>query len=434
MLRDFACAVRPRRRRPAASVRLGLAAAVLLVVVAGGPGGCERAPQPPVWNNPFDPAGPWGGDPLELVAIAGAGDITLTWRQPQGLGIVSYAISRADDGDGPWSSLDLVDHTAEQHNFYVFDGPDGEDLQPTDLEPTREYWFRIQALDARDNASLVDYATPARVDLGPRVLLNDGAATLASRFVTMKVVVSHGTTLRVALGPDYATESTYPAAAAGDTAVIALEAPRAAQGDSVGVRVIATDGAFTSAPTRTKTRIDFSPDFGLLGGGTLAASRTVSLAIPATGVVQMRFVKSLADTQNAPWVPGAATHAQELLGTGVEAQDIWGQFDGDFGIRHTARITVTPDLLTAASFRLLLPTDHFTATSAIRGVLTGEATQVRWSESPDLASAPWVAYQDTLDIVLSPEFERKTVYVQMRNDWRSSPVLSDYVVLGRTAR
>jgi hypothetical protein len=419
-----ACPPRRHLARTAAPLRLGLAAIAILLVAAVGPLGCERAPEPPVWDNPFDPTGPAGGDPLALTAVVGAGNITLAWNQPQGMGITQYALGRADDEDGPWTSLALVDHTTAAGNIFQVNEP----------TPTQAHWFRIQALDADGNASLVDYATPARADLGPRVLLNDGATTVASRFVTLKVIVSRGTTLRVALGPGYATETEYPAAAAGDTAVIALAAPPAAQGDSVGVRVIATDGAFTSATTRVRTRIDFSPDFGLQGGGTLAGSRTVALAVPAAGVEQMRFATSETGLAGAPWVPGAATHLQELLGAQVTPQEIWGEFAGDFGFAHVTHITVTPDTLATASFRLAVPEDHVTTTREVRGILTGKATLVRWSESPDLSAAPWVAHQDTLDITLSSGAGTKTIYLQMRNDWRDSPVLTDHAVLVQTAR
>ena len=424
MSRRHQQADRSPRRRAAALLRLALAATALLAGATLGPAGCEQAPEPPVWDNPFDPDGPDGGDPLGLVASVGAGSITLAWNQPQGMGITQYAIGRSDDVAGPWTSLALVDHTTAAGNVHVV-------AEPT---PTQAHWYRIQALDADGNASLVDYATPVRADLGPRVLLNDGAATLASRFVTMKVVVSRGTTLRVALGPDFATETEYPAAAAGDTAVIALAAPPAAQGDSVRVRVVATDGAFTSATTRARTRIDFSPEFALEGGGTLVGSRSVALAIPATGVEQMRFATTQDGLAAAAWVPGAATHVQELLGAAETPQEVWGEFAGDFGFPHVTHITVTPDTLATAGFHLALPEDHITTTREVQAILTGEATLVRWSESPDLAAAPWVAHQDTLDITLSPGAGQKTIYLQMRNDWRDSPILTDHAILVVTAR
>lgn len=407
-----------RARLAIATLATALLAAAALAGLAG-LAGCERAPAAPTWDNPFDPAGPDDGDPLGLRAIVGSGSITLSWLQPQGLGIAEYAISHATSADGPWSGLALVTHTSALDNIYLFADP----------EPTGPHWFRIQAINASGQASLADYATPVGADLGPRVILADGASTVASRFVTMKVIVSRGTTLRVALGPTYATEVEYPAAAPGDTAVIALAAPAAAQGDSVRVRVIATDGAFTSAPTLARARIDFSPEFALQGGGTTVASRTVTLAVPATGVTQMRFAGAQAGLAGAAWVPGAATHTQELLGPQATAQEIWAEFAGDFGFSHVAHITVTPDLLAGATFRLAVPEDRVTAESTVRGILGGKATLVRWSESPDLAAAAWVAHQDTLDIALSPAAGLKTIYLQMRNDWSDSPVLTDWAVL-----
>lgn len=411
--------LRKAKPRPAAAAVAFVLLAALALLPLAGLTGCERAPAPPAWDNPFDPDGPGDGDPLDLVVTVADGQISLTWTQPQGMGIAEYVISRADDRDGPWSGLAIVPQTNTVNNFH----------QVADPTPTQSHWFRIQALDAAGMASLADYATPTAVHLGPRVILNEGGTSVASRFVSVKVVVSRGTSLRVALGPTYATETVHAAAAPGDTAVIALDAGPAAQGDSVRVRVIATDGTFTSAPTLARARVDFSPEIALQGGGTLAASRTLDLSLPAEGVVQMRFADSQAGLAAAAWVPGAATHSQLLLGAGTGAQEVWGEFAGDFGYNHVTHITVTPDLLAGATFRLAIAEDHVTTVTGIEGILTGKATLVRWSEGPDLAAAPWVAHDDTLAIELSPSAGLKTIYLQMRNDWNDSPILTDYAVL-----
>lgn len=392
--------------------------AVLALLPLIGPAGCERAPAPPVWDNPFDPTGPDDGDPLQLSVLVADGQITLTWNQPQGQGITEYAISRADDQAGPWSSLALVAHTNTVNMFHVIADP----------TPTQAHWYRIQALDADGNASAVDYATPAGVVLGPRVILNQGGTTVASRFVTLKVVVSRGTTLEIAHGPGYANTLTAAAAAAGDTAVINFDAGTAAQGDSVRVRVVATDGTYASAPAFARARVDFTPDFTLQGGGNHVASRTVTLAIPPAGVTQMRFAASEAALTGAAWVPGAATHTELLLGPGTGAQEIWGEFAGDFGYNSVSHITVSPDLLTGATFRLLVPENHVVTSDSVSCVLTGKATLVRWSEGPNLAAAPWRAFADTLAIQLSAAAGLKTIYLQMHNDWADSPILTDYAV------
>ena len=413
----------PRRvataRRPQIIPVLALLAlAALALFPLSGLTGCERAPEPPVWDNPFDPTGPEAGDPLNLRVMMSSGQVTLIWAQPQGMGIVQYAISHSEQPDTGWSSLALVDATSSPEYLYAVTAP----------TPTQTNWYRVQAVGADGLASLVDYATPAGVQLGPRVILNDNATFVASRQVTMKVLVSQGTTLRVALGPDYATETTYPAAAPGDTAVITFDAGAAAQGDSVRVRVIATDGAFTSVATIAKARIDFSPDFTLLRGGTVVASRADTLRIPPAGVTQMRFATSEAGLAGATWVPGSSRYSAPLLEGRTGSQQIWGEFEGDFGFNSVSHITVTPDLLTAATFRLAVPEDHVTTTAFLRGVLGGQATLVRWAEGPNLAGAAWVARPDTLDIELSAGEGLKTIYLQMRNDWADSPILTDYAV------
>ena len=396
-----------------------LALVALALLPLAGLTGCEGAPEAPIWDNPFDPLGPNEGDPLQLRATVAVNSISLTWKQPQGMGIDEYLISRAGGPDGPWSSLALVPHTTASGNVYIYSTP----------EPTMAHWFRVQAIAANGDASLAAYATPTGVTLGPRVILNSGGTTIASRFVTVKVVVSQGDTLRVALGPAYDNETRHAAAAPGDTTFIVLDTGASDQGDTVRVRVYVSDDTFTSAATIARARVDFSPNFALQGGGTVVASRTVTLSVPPTGVEQMRFAASQEGLATAAWVPGAATHTEELLSPDAEEQEIWGEFAGDFGFASVSNITVTPDPLTTATFRLAVPTNHVTDTTAVRGILTGEATQLRWSEGPDLAAAPWQAHTDTLDIALSAEAGLKTIYVQMRNDWADSPILTDYAVL-----
>jgi len=399
---------------------LALALVTLALLPLAGPTGCERAPEPPVWDNPFDPLSPDAGDPLDLKAVVADTLISLSWKQPQGMGIGEYLISRrADHPDSTWSPLVEVPHTTAPRNVYLYRHP----------EPAQSHWFRIQAINARGQASLVAYTTPTGVDLGPRVILNHGGTTIASRFVTVKVLASHGDSLRVTLNsPAYDNETTHAVAAAGDTTFIVLDAGAADQGDTVRVRVIATGDGFTSAASTALARVDFSPDFKLLGGGTVVSSRTVTLTVPPVGVSQMRFASSEAGLAAASWVPGAATYTEQLLSATAGSQPIWGEFAGDFGFNSIADITVTTDRLKAATFRLAVPENHVTDTVSVRGILTGKATLVRWSES-NLAAAPWRAYTDTLDIVLSPASGLKTIYLQMRNDWDDSPTLTDYAVL-----
>ena len=307
----------PARRSSVALAALAtLALAALALLPLAGLSGCERAPTPPAWDNPFDPLGPEGGDPLRLRANVAGNLISLSWHQPQGMGITEYAISQAVHPDSAWSGLAVVTHTTADENIHLVNDP----------TPTQAHWYRIQALDGDGAASLSSYATPAGVTLGPRVILNQGGTTTATRQLTVKVVVSRGTTLRVALGPAYTVETTHAAAAPGDTAFIAVDAGAAAQGDTVRVRVIATDGgAYTSVATTVRARVDFSPDFTLKGGGTVASSRTVALMVPPSGILQMRFAGSEAGLAGAAWVPGAATHTQLLLSTGTGPQEDLGR-------------------------------------------------------------------------------------------------------------
>jgi hypothetical protein len=91
-------------------------------------------------------------------------------------------------------------------------------------------------------------------------------------------------------------------------------------------------------------------------------------------------------------------------------------------------IEVTPDLLTSAVFNLVLPADHVTDTTTVRGASRAMATEMRYAEGPDLTAAPWVAYDDTVMITLSPTEGQKVIHVQYRNDWTQSGTLTDYVI------
>ncbi len=423
MHRSSAAARRALHRLPAPLllplVALALAALTLAAALLAGLSGCESAPTPPAWDNPFDPQGPADGDPLHLTVLAVGSTLNLTWDQPQGRGIAEYAISHAVHPDSAWSSVTRVAHSTGINNFYPYE----------EATPTQWHWFRVQAMDEDGNAQLADYATAAGALLGPTVIINEGGGTVASRHLTVKVVVSRGTSLRVSLGPTFTPEATYAAAAAGDTAVIALDAPTAAQGDSVKVRVRSVDGTYTSLATVTAAKVDFSPDFTLHGGGTVVGARAVSLDVPLAGVQQMRFATSEAGLVVAPWLPAVDGAASAMLSAEPVAQQVWGEFDGDFGFHSTSHITLTPDLLTGATFALLLPESGITTTRNIRGVLTGKGTVVKWSESGDLAGAPWVAFSDTIDITLSEGAGTKTVYLKTYNDWTSSAVLHDTATL-----
>ncbi len=86
-------------------------------------GGCESNPAEPVYDNPWDPDGPDGGDALQVRATAQDTVINVTWNQPQGQGIVLYVVSHTLDTGGDWEELGEVNHTTAPLGFFAYRNP-----------------------------------------------------------------------------------------------------------------------------------------------------------------------------------------------------------------------------------------------------------------------------------------------------------------------
>ena len=185
---------------------------------------------------------------------------------------------------------------------------------------------------------------------------------------------------------------------------------------------------YVSRPSEQTVRVNFKPAFTVAGDPATVATRSVDLTIPTAGVLNMRFFADYTDTNTTPWVPVSETYLGYLLSDSANPQFIRGQFQSDFGFSSLVEYDVTPDLLTGAAFNLVLPADHVTDLTTVRGASRAVATEMRYAEGADLTGAPWIAYADTVQIILSPTEGQKVIYVQYRNDWTQSGTLTDYVI------
>ena len=89
----------------------------------------------------------------------------------------------------------------------------------------------------------------------------------------------------------------------------------------------------------------------------------------------------------------------------------------DFGFTiNPIQLTVTPDKLTGATFKLKLASDRVTDDIVVTALSTAVATHMRISESPNFNAVPWVDYADSTGFTLSPGEGRKNIYAQFRND------------------
>jgi len=370
--------------------------------------GCDSSPSEPVYNNPFDPLGPDGGDPLQVRAAA-LNDTTvkLTWNQPQGMGITKYVISGSPLRESGWDVIGNQDHTANPTT----------DFDYHDAASTSTTWYRVQAFTETD-FTITSYATPDSATTGPRVIVGTGFGHTATRFTNLEITVTEGNMVRIALDPTF-TENlrVVPAEEPGVPLTLTYDIGTAAHNDEIKtLYVVSFSDGYESVPSVQSIKVEFEPAFTVVGEPKTLAIRTVDLTIPTEGVLNMRFFANEADTATTPWVPVSDTY-------------IGGQFQGDFGFNSLVELKVTPDLLDQAAFFMFHPdSSHTTEKSTVPGFSNAVATEMRYSESPDLALAPWVAYKDTVLIDLSPTPGHKVVYVQYRNDWTMSGILTDYVI------
>ena len=403
---------------------LALTAAALFGLLAG----CEKSADRQHLDNPFDPAGPLGGDGLQIRAIASPNQIVLTWNQPQNMGISEYILYKSESPNGPTEQLAIVAQTTATTGSYIYSYPD----------PTRTLWFRAQAFTAGGDFTITSLAVPASAAVGPTIIVGDTVSSLATRYPEFAVTVGFGDSLLIGFDDDYSDSIRVPVAGPDLPTVFSLDLGAATAADTFVLHVKSWDSLGESLPTVMRLPVTFAPRQRVIGASPLQLiRRVIDLSIPATGVVQMRFAASTAALAAAPWVPGAAIYEDYELSDSANSQDIWGEFVSDFGFSTTNKLTVRPDLLGSATFKLLLPSNRVVSTRYLVAQSTAKATQLRISESPNFAAVPWQTYADTLTFEISAAEGTKTIYAQYRNDWAESAILTDfctYVAQGADVR
>ena len=389
--------------------------------------GCEKSPDEPVFDNPFDPNGPLAGDALQISATTGPNVITVTWNHHPGKGIVLYFVDHRTDLDPGWSTLadDIVpeDDNVETVSFYHLD-PD----------PNRTHSYLVQGLTASGDFTLSGYATPASATTPPTVFHDANLGRLASRYLNLKIVTGAGDSIRVAGNPVFAGATELPAAAPGDTAYAVWDYGRRSDGDTLDIYVQSfSSGSYVSDVNSSRMFVTFEPDFEVVGGvesgpSTKVPSVVNDLRVEDRGVEQMRFAWSEGDLALAAWVPGDTIYADFALQTIAGVQSVWGQFQGDFGFNYSRQILVRGDMLEDASFSLDLPANRVTTHTRVGVVNDAAADSMRFTDIPDFTGVPWrpFAAADSVDFTGTPG--PVTIYGQFKNDWTDSQLLTDSLV------
>ncbi len=382
--------------------------------------GCESKPAAPEFDNPFDPAGPDGGGPLNLRATASDTFILLMWDQPQGLGITSYDVNHSFSPGTGYEYAATVNATSAPSNQYTYPNP----------SPTRMHYFQVQAFNEDGDFTLLSYQVPASAMSLPSIVVGNDPArkTVASRYQEVEITVNMQDSFVVAAHEDFTGSLTYPIFEPGVAQLISWDlGPAAQNGDTVRIFVKGyTAGSASPVGSKTLT-VDFEPEFFVAGKPASVATRLVDLTVATEGVTAMRFATSAEALASAEWLDPAGTVGGFQLADSAAPQTIHGEFQGDFGFTAVTDWDVSPDLLQDATFELDVPSG-VTGASTVIGLSGAVATLMRFSLSPDFRDASWQAYADTAVIDLGVEEGQVTVYAQYRNDWADSRILTDSVI------
>ena len=396
---------------------LVLLAALALAAAGALLGGCESKPAAPVFENPWDPDSPTGGDALRLNASAGDTTITLFWTHPRGHGITLYVISHTLDPDAGWEEVGEVAAPNGDQAVYTYANP-----APTDF-----HYFRVQAF-SDDEFSIVAYTRIATALTPPRLVPAEGGKGRASRYLDLELTVNAGDSVRLADNDTFAGAIVVTVDLPGEPQLVPWDLGTAPAGSTMSVFAQAFGGGGPASPVaKAAFTASFGPRQHVAGRPATLAARAIDLVIPTEGVVAMRLALGAAALEAAPWQAPADTIHDFLLAESANPQEIHAEYEGDFGYTTGHVLTVRPDDLAGAAFALDVPANRVIDVPTVLAENDAVATLMRFSESPGFAGAAWRAYADTADIALSPGEGRKVVYAQFRNDWADSPILTAYV-------
>ncbi len=380
-------------------------------------GGCESNPAEPVYDNPWDPEGPEGGDALQVRATALDTVINVIWNQPQGQGIILYVVSHTLDNGGVWDEVGEVNATTATTGFFPYRG----------AEPSRVHYFRVQAFTDVD-FSIVGYGRTAAALAPPRMVPLTGTRPRASRYLDLLITVNEGDSLRLADNDTFGGAVTIAVAELGQPQTVPWDLGPGANNTAFEVHVEAFEsGNYPSPSASLNFTAAFAPRHYVAGKPASVASRVVDLVVPIEGVTAMRFALSSGDLALATWLAPADTVRGFVLAESANPQQVHGEYQGDFGYNATFALAVTPATLASATFVLDVPPNRVIPGPSVRAVSQAAANQMRIGESAGFSSVPWQAYRDTVMVTLSAGEGRKVLYAQYRNDWADSPVLTQYV-------
>ena len=385
--------------------------------------GCQEKPGAPAFDNIFDPLNPSSENPLNVKVSLGDTLITVIWDFPPGFDITTYEILHSLDPPSGFSSLGSFEplETIPPQTVGIF--------RYANPEPTTTHYIMVLAFMADGSHPLISDMVAVVAVTPPLVIAGNGTGYSASRYLDLTITVSSEESLLISAAADFSDPLEVAVTDPGSPQTVAWDLGPAAENlENKELYVLAFTGSALSDTAEIELTARFQPAFTAVGKPSTVATRTIDLEIPVTGVVAMRFASSEDDLATAEWVPGAAVFSDYQLSDSLNPQDIFGEFEGDFGFNHSSHYTAKPDALTDATFELDLPETGVTDDATVTCLCSATATEMRFAETPTFIGVPWQNYADSAPFTLTPEEGAKTVYAQFRNDWTESAILTDEVI------
>ena len=378
--------------------------------------GCTETPVEADYNNPLDPAGPFGGDPFNLEAHISGLAVFLTWTDLGMDDLAGYRVERRSSAETVF--IEIVEL-----------GPEFTIYQDSTYAPNAPNSYRVLALDAAGNTNAASAVTPATI-IAPAQVNLGGYTTAASRTVDMIVRASMGESVEVDDDPSFASPAVAPLDEAGEAFLTWDLGPAAANGEVKYIHTRVLTGGVPGTARLDSLTVDYSPNLIFAGNPATLARRTTPLAISGGGTTRMRFATDRAGLAAAVWLDAAETYTGWMLAADPDTQLVFGEFEGDFGFTFVDSALAAPDSLQHLTL-VLNSGNESVVGSHLRVYINAVATEIRAAQSEgDLAVTPWEPYGGRLEYFHDGcgSDLQKTVYAQVRNDWFTSATLSGTVI------
>ncbi len=396
--------------------------------------GCSKNPAAPEYANPFDPHGSAGSDPFALRAVFQGSTVVVTWKQLKNYDIVSYRVFRSLDAVH-FDNLGQVAATQAATFSYTDSLPVG----------ARTNYYKVQAFNSDELFTYLSNVVAASIPVPPVVVVGTGVLSVSRRFQTLKVRGAGFDSVKVSREAAFPDSSTVTRALGDSSTTVVVDDWDLGHATANGAVLHVYATAFStfesggqpqtisSDTANVPLTVQFKPSVRQVGGGTTVADRSIALAVgnEARGVTRMRFAPTRSALADSAWLPPSATYGGYVLRDDPTTQAVFAEYGSQFdpAFTYVDSVRISPDQLTSASFTLDVPANHVVGQGFLTVFSHAVATQMRLATDPAFTAAPWMAYQDTATVTLDTTPGFHVVYVQYRNYWNESAVLTDQVTV-----